>query len=92
MCHVHETRELNKTSTSPLNLTLHGPLAQLTTVLSHEMKCTIILFMSYTPSVVKTYKELYVSQVLGLSQVCRMPGGGGGVLDTCLGTGMPLRV
>ena len=31
------------------------------------MKCAIIQFIIYTPAVVKTYKELYVSQVLGLS-------------------------
>ena len=71
LCHVHEIQEEHKTATSPWNLTLHGPLAKLTTVLSNEIKCAIIQFIFYTPAVAKTYKELYVSQVLGLSLTCR---------------------
>ena len=35
------------------------------------MKCGIILFVFYTPSVAKTCKELYGSLV-GLSEACRM--------------------
>ena len=58
ICHVNKIREVNKTSTC--NPTFHSPLAQLTTVLSYEMKCAIILFIFYTPAVVKTYKELYI--------------------------------
>ena len=72
ICHVNEIREENKTSTSPWNLALHDPLAKLTTVLGNEIKCVIPQFIFYTPAVVKTYKELYVSQVLGLSLTCRM--------------------
>ena len=72
ICYVHEIREGNKTPTSPWNLTLHGALAKLTAVLSNEIKCAIIQFIFYTPAVLKTYKELYVSQVVGLSFTCRM--------------------
>ena len=43
----------------------------ITTVLSNEIKCAIIQFIFYTPAAAKTYKELYVSQVLGLSLTCR---------------------
>ena len=50
----------------PWNLTLHDPLAKLTPVLDNEIKCAIPQFIFYTPAVVKTYKELYVSQVLGM--------------------------
>ena len=70
--HVNEIREENKTSTSPWNLTLHDPLAKLTTLLGNEIKCVIPQFIFYTPEVVKTYKHLYVSQVLGPSLTCRM--------------------
>ena len=72
ICHVNEIREENKTSTSPCNLTLHDPLAKLTTVLGNEIKCAIPQFIFYTPEVVKTYKQLYVSPMLGLSLTCRM--------------------
>ena len=72
ICHVNDIREENKTSNFTRNLTAHGPLAELTTVLGNEIKCAIIPFIFYTPAVVKIYKELYVSQVLGLSLTCRM--------------------
>ena len=72
ICLVHEVLEENKTSTSPWSLTLHGPLAKLSTVVSNEIKCGIIQFIFYTAAGVKTYKELYVSPVLGLSLACRM--------------------
>ena len=45
-------------------------LQKLTTVLGNEIKCAIIQFIFYTPAVAKSYKELYVSQVLGLSLTC----------------------
>ena len=67
ICLLHEFLEENKTLTSHWNLTLHGPLPKLSTVLSNEIKWAIIQFIFYTAAGVKTYKELYVSPVLGLS-------------------------
>ena len=67
ICHVNKIREENKTSNSPWNLTLHCPLGKLTTILGNKIKCAIIQITFYTPAVAKTYKELYVSQVSGLS-------------------------
>ena len=46
-------------------------LQKLTTVLGNEIKHAIIQFIFHTPAVAKTYKELYVSEVLGLSLTCR---------------------
>ena len=40
--------------------------------LGNEIKCAIPRFIFYTPAVVKTYKHLYVSQVLGPSLTYRM--------------------
>ena len=40
--------------------------------LSNEIKWAIIQFIFYTAAGVKTYKELYVSPVSGLSLACRM--------------------
>ena len=71
ICHVNEIREENKTQTPPGILLSMVHLQKLTTVLGNEIKCAIIQFIFYTPAVAKTYKELYVSQVLGLSLTCR---------------------
>ena len=72
ICQVNEIREENKTQTSPGNLLSMFHLQNfITTVLGNEIKCVIIQFIFYTPAVAKTYKELYVNQVLGLSLTCR---------------------
>ena len=67
ICHVNEIREENITQTPPGILLSMVHLQKLTTVLGNENKCAIIQFRFYTPAVAKTSKELYVSQVLGLS-------------------------
>ena len=70
--HVNEIREENKIQTPPGILHSMVHLQKfITTVLGNEIKCAIIQFIFYTPTVAKTYKELYVSQVLGLSLTCR---------------------
>ena len=69
--HVNEIREENKSQTPPGILLSMVHLQKLTTVLGNEIKCAIIQFIFYTPAVAKTYKELYVSQVLGLLLTCR---------------------
>ena len=71
ICHVNEIREENKTQTPPGILLSMVHLQKLTTGLGNEIKCAIIQFICYTPAVAKTYNELYVSQVLGLSLTCR---------------------
>ena len=71
ICHVNEIRQENKTKTPPGILLSMVHLQKLTTVLGNEIKCAIIQFIFYTPAVAKSYKELYVSQVLGLSLTCR---------------------
>ena len=71
--HVNEIREENKTQTSPgILLSMVHLQKFITTVLGNEIKCAIIQFIfQYTPAAAKTYKELYVSQVLGMSLTCR---------------------
>ena len=65
--HVNEIREENKTQTSPgILLSMVHLRKFITTDLGEETKCAIIQFIFCTPAVAKTYKELYVSQVLGL--------------------------
>ena len=72
ICHVNEIPEENKTQTPPGILLFMVHLQKfITTVLGNEIKCAIIQFIFYSPAVAKTYKELYVSQVLGLSLTCR---------------------
>ena len=71
ICHVNEIREENKTQTPPGILLSMVHLQKLTTVLGYEIKCAIIQFIFYAPTIAKTYKELYVSQVLGVSLACR---------------------
>ena len=72
-CQVNEFREENKTQTPPgILLSMVHLRKFITTVLGNKIKCAIIQFIFYTPAVAKTYKELYVSQVvLGLSLTCR---------------------
>ena len=65
--YVNEIREENKTQTFPGILLSMVYLQNLTTVLDNEIKCAIIELIFYTPGVATTYKELKVSQVLGLS-------------------------
>ena len=67
ICHVNEILEENKTQTPSGILLSMVHLQKLTTVLGNQIKCAIIQFIFYTPAVAKTYKELYVSQILGLS-------------------------
>ena len=69
--HVNEIRVENKTKTPPGTLLTMVHLQKLTTVLVNEIKCAIIQFIFYTPAVAKSYKELYVSQVFGLSLTCQ---------------------
>ena len=71
--HVNEIREENKTQTPPgILLSMVHLQTFITTVLGNEIKCAIIQFIfQYTPAAAKTYKELYMSQVLGLSLTCR---------------------
>ena len=64
--HVNEIREKNKTQTPPGILLSMIHLQKFTTVLGNEIKYAIIQFIFYTLAVANTYKELYVSQVLGL--------------------------
>ena len=71
ICRVKEIREENKTKTPPGILLSMVHLQKLTTILVNEIKCAIIQFIFYTPAVAKSYKELYLSQVLGLSLTCR---------------------
>ena len=73
ICHVNEIREENKTQTPPgILLSMVHLQKFITTVLGNEIKCAIIQFIfQYTPAAAKTYKELYVSQVLGMSLTCR---------------------
>ena len=68
---VNEIREENKSQTPPGILLSMVHLQKLTTVLGNEIKCVIIQFIFYTPAVAKTYKELCLTQVLGLSLTCR---------------------
>ena len=69
--HANEIREENKTRTPSGILLSMVHLRKFTTVLCNEIKCAIIQFIFYTPAVANTYKELYVSQVLGLSLTSR---------------------
>ena len=72
LCHVNEIREENKTQTPPgILLSMVHLRKCITTVLGNKIKCAIIQFIFYTPAVAKTHKELYVSQVLGLTLTCR---------------------
>ena len=72
LCHVNEIREENKSQNPPgILLSMVHLQKIITTVLGNEINCAIIQFIFYTPAVAKTYKELYVSQVLGLSLTCR---------------------
>ena len=64
ICHVKEIREENKVQTSHGILLPMVHLQKLTTVLGNEIKCAIIQFVFYAPAVAKTYKEIYVSQVM----------------------------
>ena len=68
--HVNEIREEDKTQTPPgILLSMVHLQKFITTVLGNEIKGAIIQFIFYTPAAAKTYKELYVSQVLGLTVV-----------------------
>ena len=52
--------------------------------LSNEIKCAIVLFIFYTPSVVKTFEEIYVKScgrpVVSLSQGAKIGCKGGKLL------------
>ena len=72
--HVNEIREENKTSTSPWNLTLHDPLAKLTTVLGNEIKCAIshILYSCSSKDLQRTLRESSIRPVVNLSHETKL--------------------